>query len=268
MKLQELNHQKPVNRIEKVLESRLGRSVDFARVDARQARNMLTRVRAVISEVRRSPDFYRSERNPGYLRALMLEQALEAVVKEQDVPIDMENPKVKTAMDKLKRKQTLSPDEQQMVNTIATVQAKESKNLREQAELQTAQVVLASQDMIDRIQGMMEDVSEMQFKDLPALVSSIKQDMGTAQAGQFQTAASQSLAGLLQAIQGAKQQMETAQGAITGDTMEVPGELPAEPGQELPDGDTGAEGEPDLSLDANLDDVDAEPAVDLGRERR
>jgi len=265
MKLQELNQQKSVTRIEKVLESRLGKSIDFDRVDARTARSMLGRVRSVIAEVRNSHGFYRSEKNPSYLRALMLEQALAAVIEEEDLPIDMEDPKVKTAMDKLKRKQTLSPDEQKMVNTIATVQAKESKNLREQAELQTAQVVLASQDMIDRIQGMMEDVSEMQFKDLPALVSSIKQDMGTAQAGQFQTAASQSLAGLLQAIQGAKQQMETAQGAITGDTMEVPGEVPAEPGMEPATGE-----EPDLSLDANLGDIEdeTEPEVDLGRERR
>ncbi|MFN9953796.1 MAG: hypothetical protein ACK55I_11920, partial [bacterium] len=77
----------------------------------------------------------------------------------------------------------------------------EGRRLSEGSELQTAQVVLASQDMIDRIQGMMEDISEMQFKDLPALTDSIKNDMGVEQASQFQSQASAALTNLLAAVQ-------------------------------------------------------------------
>lgn len=253
-----------------MLESRLGRSVVLDGVDSRTARHMLRRVRSIMAEARQDSAFHRSERSAGYLRAVMLEQALTALIKEQDtdLPIDMTDPKVKSVMDKIERKQNLTPDEQSMANQIAASKSKtteQRRRIREQAEVQQAQVVLASQDMIDRIQGMIEDVSEMQFKDLPALVDGIKQDTGVTQAQQYQTTASQALASLLQAIQAAKQQMETAQGAITGEQMQVPGETPvgepAEPAAPA-DADLG----PDLALPP--EEEEAVPDTGLGRERR
>jgi hypothetical protein len=52
--------------------------------------------------------------------------------------------------------------------------------------------------MVDQVQKMSEDVSAMQFKDLPALVDQIKNEVGTDQAMQFNTDATAALAGLLQ----------------------------------------------------------------------
>jgi hypothetical protein len=177
-------------------------------------------------------------------------------------------------MDKVKRGQTLTPDEQQTVNKIAlTREGKKNRAMVSESEVQQAQVVLAAQDMIDRIQGMLEDISEMQFKDLPALANSIKNDMGTEQATQFQSAASAALTQLLTAVQSGKTELESAQGVLTGQAPTVPGAddmaggLPAAPGAEL----GGAEGDIDLSLDANLDiegDEDEEMGAALGRERR
>jgi hypothetical protein len=143
----------------------------------------------------------------------------------------------------------------------------ESLRLTE-SEIQTAQVVLAAQDMVDRIQGMMEDISEMQFKDLPALVNSIRNDMGVDQATQFQTQASSALSNLLTAVQAGKTEMEGAQGVLTGQAPVVPGQdamaMAAAPA-------TGEE-EVDLSLDANLpageEEEQEQVSVGLGRERR
>jgi hypothetical protein len=137
-----------------------------------------------------------------------------------------------------------------------------------ESEIQTAQVVLAAQDMVDRIQGMMEDISEMQFKDLPALVNSIKNDMGVDQATQFQTQASAALSNLLTAVQAGKTEMEGAQGVLTGQAPVVPGQdatamaAPVAPDEE----------EVDLSLAANLpageEEEEEQVSVGLGRERR
>jgi Xaa-Pro aminopeptidase len=143
----------------------------------------------------------------------------------------------------------------------------ESLRLTE-SEIQTAQVVLAAQDMVDRIQGMMEDISEMQFKDLPALVNSIKNDMGVDQATQFQTQASSALSNLLTAVQAGKTEMEGAQGVLTGQAPVVPGQdattMAAAP--------AAGEEEVDLSLDANLpageEEEEEQVSVGLGRERR
>jgi hypothetical protein len=63
---------------------------------------------------------------------------------------------------------------------------------------------------------MVEEVSELQFKDLPALVESIKNQVGIDQAAQFNTDATAALTGLLQNLQSAKQQMDQALGVVTG----------------------------------------------------
>jgi hypothetical protein len=127
---------------------------------------------------------------------------------------------VAAAVKKSAAGQQLNPEEQKMVASAAMMQA-ESRLRREyrilkESEIQQAQVVLAAQDLVDKMQDMVEEVSELQFKDLPALVESIKNQVGVDQAMQFNTDATGALAGLLQNLQGAKQQLEAALGVVTG----------------------------------------------------
>ena len=129
--------------------------------------------------------------------------------------------------------------------------------------------------MVDEVQKMSEQVSSMQFKDLPALTDQIKNQVGVDQAMQFNTDATAALAGLLQNLQGARQQLEQALGVVTGQAPIVPGEddtLGAEapmPGEEEVDIDAELptpDGEEDLDaeMDANL----GVPKSTLGRGRR
>jgi hypothetical protein len=121
---------------------------------------------------------------------------------------------------------------------------------------------------IDRMQKMLEEVSEMQFKDLPALADSIKNDMGAEQASGFQSASAAALTQLLSAIQTAKTEMESAQGVLTGAAPMVPGTEPMA-GDELPTEPAGDDLEAELDIDANLGNDEEEiPGEILGRERR
>jgi hypothetical protein len=165
---------------------------------------------------------------------------------------------------------------QQMLKTATAMETKKARRLREASEIQQAQVVLAAQDMVDQVQKMIEQVSAMQFKDLPALVDSIRNDLGMDQAQQFNNDCTAALQGLIQGLQGSKTQLETAQGVLTGQAPMVPGQdagaaAPAIPGGALPGADTGeVDMDAELDLDANLPPEDDEelPAKALGRERR
>jgi hypothetical protein len=142
------------------------------------------------------------------------------------------------------------------------------QRLKEASEVQQAQVVLASQDMVDQVQGMSEDISAMQFKDLPALVDNIKNEVGVDQAMQFNTDATAALSGLLQNLQTAKTQLEAALGVVTGQAPVVPGaDMTADAGLggEMP-AELPAPGEEEI----DVTDVDVEEpvAAGLGRERR
>jgi hypothetical protein len=154
---------------------------------------------------------------------------------------------------------TGTADDQKMIAQAALQTTNESfrrfaYNLLRESEVQQAQVVLASQDMVDEVQKMSEQVSAMQFKDLPALVDQIKNQIGVDQAMQFNTDATAALAGLLQNLQGARQQLDQALGVVTGQAA------PAVPGQ-----DDGFGGEMDAELGADLD-ADADLGVELDAE--
>jgi hypothetical protein len=341
MKLHELGAQRQTEQIAKTLGQRLGDRVDFDRLQETQTRRMLQRVKGLLREYRESPSRHFSERNPDYLRLMMMEQALVSRLKEQtttaSAPMSstgattaqaaMRDPKAKAVMDKVSRGQSLTPDEQKTVNKIALTKegqvtekyqgfdktvnaikkggsardpeavaaaigrkkygkerfqkaAAAGKKLGEgrlrsllEGEIQSAQVVLAAQDMIDRIQKMMEEISEMQFKDLPALTDSIKNDMGVEQSQQFQQQASQALTTLLQAVQAGKTEMESAQGVLTGQAPVVPGDADMGMGAGLPPADDELGGDLGGDLGGEVappeeEEEDELAAVSLGRERR
>jgi len=163
----------------------------------------------------------------------------------------LKDPKQKQAMQKASVGQNLSPQDQQALAQVAMMS--ESSTFRRQlyqiireSEVQQAQVVLAAQDMVDEVQKMSEQVSSMQFKDLPALVDQIKNQVGVDQAMQFNTDATAALAGLLQNLQGARQQLDQALGVVTGQAAPaIPGMDDAGFGGEMPD-ETGLGAEPGM----------------------
>lgn len=280
MKLQELAVTAQTRQVAKVFESYFGDKISFERLTPKQVRSMLGRVRTLIKEHRRQPAFHRSEKNPAYLKLVMMEQGLASRLRETDLTADEEikkiqDPKLKMAMTKAKSGQNLTPDEQKMVAGAALMKTEGRRRIREASEVQQAQVVLASKDMVDQVQKMIETATSIQFKDLPALVDQIRNEIGYDQATQFNADATAALGGMVQNLQGSKQQLEAAMGVVTGQAPQVPGAdmaaappaadagLPAEPGAEV---------DADLSLDANLpgdeEEPEMEPKAALGRSKR
>ena len=159
---------------------------------------------------------------------------------------------------------------QRLQQTLKTATAENRKvrgrRLREASEVQQAQVVLAAQDMVDKMQKMLEEITAMQFKDLPALVDSIKNEVGQQQANQFNADATAALSGLVQNLQAGKQQMDAALGVVTGEAAApVAADLDAAADMTGAAGDMGAM---DVDLDAAAGEETADTAPDLGRERR
>jgi len=314
MKLQELAAISPTKQAAKVFESYFGGRINIDTITRTQARNLLNRVRGLVNEHRRTPEFHRSEQNPSYLKLVMMEQFLSARLKEgggatvsvgstagadfntrsstegmppvnptvamnksagaakqkaqHEKAMSNMDPAQQAIMKKAQAGQPLTPQEQAEVNKTMMAPQYESRlyrRLREASEIQQAQVVLASQDMVDQVQKMIEQVTSMQFKDLPALVDQIKNEVGADQAGQFNNDANAALGGLVQNLQGSKQQLEAALGVVTGQAPTIPGQdmAPAVPPveevpTEIPAPDVDAE------MDANL----GTPKASLGRGRR
>jgi hypothetical protein len=294
MKLQELAVTRPTKQIAKVFESYFDQRVSFDTMDRNQVRGMLNRVRGLVQEHRASPAFHHSEKNPAYLKLMMMEQALSQRLQEYGAATPgasapganpaataalataQQQQKKREMQDQIKQKQKEITDLQKaMANPAMMAAENNTGNFLRESEIQQAQVVLAAQDMVDRVQKMLEDTTEMQFKELPALVDSIKNEVGMDQAAQFNSDAAAALSGLVQNLQASKGQLEAALGVVTGQ-----GGVPVVPGAEA-GADIGAEIGADLGAEAGLDaaaaDAGAElepepeaatPAASLGRGRR
>jgi hypothetical protein len=279
-----------------VFESHFDQRLSFDSMNRGQVRGMLQRVRGLVNEHRASPAFHHSEKNPAYLKLMMMEQALTQQLQEFGATAPGTTPganpaataalntvqqqqKKKEMQDQIKQKQKEIADLQKAMMNPTMAAENNTGNFLRESEIQQAQVVLAAQDMVDRVQKMLEDTTEMQFKELPALVDSIKNEVGVDQAAQFNADAAAALSGLVQNLQASKGQLEAALGVVTGTGggAVVPGaeagaDIGAEMGADL-GADLGAAG----ALDAAAADAGAElepepeaitPAASLGRGRR
>ena len=353
---------------QKVLESYFGNSVDFTKMSPRDSSNMLTKVRGLIYEHRKTKTLAGSEKDPTYLKLLVMERGLHARLREADIKLEPQTGATKISADGktigtadqatamqfqkdveagkmnigdideglireaedwiagatknkgaftrqakaagmstsafankvLANKDDFNAKTEKRANLAKTLGGfKESRNAGKilakiaegmtlrtksgryltESEVQQAQVILAAQDMVDRMQGMLEDITSMQFKDLPALSSSIQTTIGTNEAQAFNDAAGQSLAVLVDAIQASKVEMEAAQGTLTGVEPVVPGqeEVAGTPAVAEPVADPLAADPIDATADVNVDAEAGGEAVDvnvdvqdgaLGRARR
>jgi hypothetical protein len=232
MKLDELSSQKHTQ-VAQVFESFFEQSLSVQKLNAHQTRNILIQVDKLLEAVRTSNYVYHSQNSPAYLKLVML-------------------------------KESLSDHWHGLSKNTNTT-------LFEESEVAHAQVILAAQDMIDQVQGMLEDASELQFKELPALVDSIRNQIGSDQSNQFNTDATSALTLLVQNLQNAKQQLDTALGVLTGQAMPSMTALPA-PGDEMNTSPMmGTDLPPPELDDGDIENSEPEPSLkgpNLGRERR
>lgn len=277
MKLKDLAPPQQTKQTAKVFESYFGQNVNFDSLSSPQVRNMLQRVRGLINEHRRQPQFHRSEQNPAYLKLVVLEQGLSARLREQAMLPAATDPKQQALMvaqqqqkkrqiqEMIKAKQEeIRQLQAQLNNPTMAAMAEGRRNIREASEVNQAQVVLAAKDMVDQVQKMLEQVTALQFKDLPALVDQLNNEVGQQQGAQFNNDASAALGGLVQNLQASKQQLEAALGVVTGQGAPA-GDMGMGMGADLGAGaelgaadDLGAAG---ADLEAGADDLGA--AADL-----
>jgi len=276
MKLHELGARRPTEQIAKTLRGQYESQVDFDRLSESQTRHMLHRVQGLLREHKSSVSRHFSERNPDYMKLVMLEQALVAQLDEKYQGFE------KTVAAIKKGGSARDPEavaaaigrkkygKERFQKAAAAGKKLGERRIMEASEIQTAQVVMAAQDLVNQLQDMMEEVSEMQFKNVPAVTDAVKNEIGTEQASQFQSQASAALANLLTAVQGAKTEMEGAQGILTGQAPVVPGaDAAAMPAAVPPAGEEELDLDIDTTFPADEEEPEAEAgAADLGRERR
>jgi uncharacterized protein YbcC (UPF0753/DUF2309 family) len=139
-----------------------------------------------------------------------------------------------------------------------------------ESEMAKAEATLAAKDMVDSIQDMLEKIGKMQNEQLPALLDTIRDQIGAPQAEAYKGAITPLLQQLWQTLNDGRSNADNAARALTGEgtpdmgmgaapAMGAPGMAP-EPNA-MPGGEEG--GDAFAATDAA-----AGGAEELGRERR
>lgn len=142
-----------------------------------------------------------------------------------------------------------------------------------ESEMAKSEAILAAKDIVDSLQDMLEKVSKVQNEQMPALVDTIRDQIGTEQAEQFKSAIAPVLASLYEALSSGREGADSAARALAGEQVDQPMNMGGMGGSAA--GGMGGE-MPPAPDDLNPDAGDAFGAVDaaaggddeLGRERR
>ena len=139
-----------------------------------------------------------------------------------------------------------------------------------ESEMAKSEAILAAKDMVDSVQDFIEDVSKMQNEQMPALLDTIRDQIGSAEADSFKAKVGGVLGSILTQLQDAREQLDGAARALAGE--QVAGDAMAMPdtGAEMPGAPAGgAESDLDVDVDSfSATDAAAGGDADLGREKR
>lgn len=233
MKLTDLEN-KPIKSLTKSLKEHFDVEMNLTKLSYPQTREMLYKVRGLVTETKKSPNFYKSQNDPKYLQLVFMEQAL--------------------------------------TKHFAELSKKQPRIVVENEEVEKSQVVLAAQDMVDSVQKMVEEASDMLVKELPALVDSIQSEIGVNESQDFNQQATEALTSLQAALTQAKGTLQNALNVVTGQggqgLLGAPEEFPMGGEEEVSmDTETSIE-EPVMPEPEELEEPESLPVAGAGRAKR
>ena len=234
MKLSEMHTPVTPRKINKVMESRFGFTIDYDNLTYAKAQRLHKALRENMQQIKRSFGAHTAEKNPKYMELMMVSEGLDRWLNSEQGLFE--------------------------------------------SEMGASEARLAAQDVVDSIQDMVEKISKIQNEQMPALIATIRDQIGTDQSEQFKGAVSPVLASIYQALTQGRDGADSAVLALAGENVAQPMSMPgADAG--MGDGgmpDAGGMSEPDLGSDLDADAGDGfdatEPAAGgsetLGRGRR
>ena len=234
MRLSEMRTEVTPQKINKIVESRFGFSIDYDNLTYAKAQRLTKALGENITNIKKSFGSHTAEKNAKYMELMLVKEGLDKWLSSEQGLFE--------------------------------------------SELGRSEAVLAAKDIVDSVQDMLEKISKVQNEQIPALIDTIRDQIGSEQAEAFKTSMSPTLSDLYTALSTARETADTSVRVLSGEQiadtdMSMGGdEFGADAGNDL-----GAAPESDFDSDLGAapegDGFDATDAAvggeeELGRERR
>jgi len=301
MNLTDLTPSISSNKMESIYRNQFSKQIAISTLPLKESANMLTKVRKLIKEFTKSSSIHVAENNPTYLRLKMVEESAIKRINEFAEIYNKEKKHMKKNLFTEALKKVVSGDkltENAIIRYAPTYKLRDTLRSQKLAtafmrkivetkkrsikliegEVDSAQTTLAAQDIVDQVQQMIEKMSDVQYKQLPALQDSIRSTHGVDEAEQFNTAVLSSIQELTGNLESAKTQLTSAVNVLTGESSgESDLDMDSLDGVdddslELDDMELDGDDLDDDSAEGDFDiDFEEEPSMELqnlGREKR
>lgn len=261
MRLGEMNNLS-AEKLNQTMQVRVGWNFgDLSQLTLSQASSMLETVDRKLAAIKTTSKLHESEKNSAYNGMILAKQVLETFISEAaDSPyaVGMAQAMKSTGDTPPLKKSTIKK-----AHKIAKAVAKEGVM---EDDVGAAESLMAAQDMVDRVQGMLEDVGEMLNEDLPPLTDSLRRSNSADAAASFNSAVSGSLNSLMDAVRSARESLANAVGSLSGQEPTPMGDTDS---LDLDVEEPGADSDEEFDLD-DFEASDAAAGGDepLGRAKR
>jgi hypothetical protein len=232
MKLSEMRVPVTPQKINKVMESRFGFSIDYDNLTFAKAQRLSKAIGENIVNIKRSFGAHTAEKNPKYIELMLVKEGLDRWMGSEQGLFE--------------------------------------------SEMGKSEAVLAAKDIVDTIQDMIEKVGKVQNEQLPALIDTIRDQIGAAEADAFKTAVTPVLAAVYEALSTGREGADSASRALAGEQVAQPMDMGGMAGGEFGGmgGDQGSDFDQDETDGFNATDgaaggsIEDLPEPELGRTRR
>jgi hypothetical protein len=150
------------------------------------------------------------------------------------------------------------------ISEIAPARVGKKVKVKESADLDQAEVLLAAKQMADDLQKMAENLASMQVEELMSITNAMKEEVGVAEAEAFEQATEAALGSALEAVKAANEGVNNAVLAAQGQAP-APTDMDMEPAMDptAPDMD-GADLDQAMDVDSPADEFGgADAAADI-----
>ena len=232
MRLSEMRTEVTPQKINKIVESRFGFSIDYDNLTYAKAQRLTKALGENITNIKKSFGSHTAEKNPKYMELMLVKEGLDTWLNSEQGLFE--------------------------------------------SELGRSEAVLAAKDIVDSVQDMLEKISKVQNEQIPALIDTIRDQIGSEQAEAFKSSMSPTLTDLYTALSTARETADTSVRVLSGEQIadtDMSMGADAGLGDNLPPMDDNSDFDSDLGAAPEADGFDATDAAvggeeELGRERR
>ena len=249
-------HQKPTAKaLNESAAQMFGQKLNLDSFTLEQMLDARNKLRTKVSQFESASNYDAVINNENFTKNKMFLDVLNTAIEEREASAPQLTQMESLVLAKVEEGLIAFEDIPQELQEKAEIRAKMAglkEDVITEGEEEKAELIMAARDMVDRITGWMEDTANMQAEAMLELVDSIRDEMGSDLAMEFESVVKPSLATIYTALESSRQALTQSVGLLTGEN-----------GGEMMGAEPNMGGEEDMSSpDEDLSGVPGEEPTD------